>query len=240
MRRVWFGLAASLSLAACEGGLPQFGAGDKAAGGKKASTAQGQTEATVTRNKVRIIGVDGFCVDPVSTRSSAAQAFLVFGNCAAITGNPDQPQPYLRAVATATVTSSGITGEGSVRPQVANLNAFFRTDAGRSRLSRSGDASLVDILDGFTDDGALFLHVKDTSPAAFEGAQDTYWRSYFDAGNSVVAASIIGFSETPVSKSEGLDVLRNFVDRNQRAPAAIAPVIGEKPAGDRLLGRLFP
>lgn len=244
MRNSWVGLcvglAASLTLAACEGQLPQFGKSVGAAGGKATSKAVGRSEVTVTRNKVRILGTDGFCVDPVSTRSAAAQAFVVFGNCAAITRNPDQPQPYLRAIATATVTSSGITGEGAIRPQVANLNAFFRTDPGKVALSRSNTAETVTVIDGFTEDGALYLRVKDLSPAHFEGAQDSYWRAYFDAGNSSVALSVIGFSETPVTASEGLDVLRGFVERNQRPPAAIASVTDNKPDGGDLLDRLFP
>lgn len=244
MRKTWFGpvllLAASLTLAACEGQLPQFGKTLGSAGGKATSKAVGQTEATVTRNKTRIIGTEGFCVDPVSTRSGAAKAFLVFGNCAAITGNPEQPQPYLQAVATATVTSSGITGEGAVGPQVANLNSYFRTQPGKTALSRSNAAESVTVMEGFTEDGALYLRVKDSSPTVFEGAQDSYWRAYFDAGNSVVAMSVIGFSETPVSGVEGLDVLRGFVERNQRTPAAIQPVLAGKPATGGVLDRLFP
>lgn len=238
MRRIWFGLAASLLLAACEGALPQFGNLVGSAGSSGSSNARGQTEATVTRNKVRIIGVEGFCIDPVSTTSTAADAFLVFGNCAAITRNPEQPQPYLRAVATATVTSSGVTGEGAVRPQVENLMSYFRTASGRTALSRVNTPETVNVLNGFTDDGALFLRVKDVSPTAFEGAEDTYWRAYFDAGNSVVALSVIGFLDNPISSEESLDVLRNFVDRNQRAPAALAPVTADASGNRGIFGRL--
>ncbi|MEM9582258.1 MAG: hypothetical protein AAGA08_04015 [Pseudomonadota bacterium] len=240
MRKVWVGLAASLVLAACEGRLSQFGQNFGAAGSQSGSKKVGQTEATVTRNKTRILAVDGFCVDPVSTRSGTAEAFLVFGNCAAITGNPDQPQPYLRAVATAAVTDSGVTAEGAVRPQVANLNAYFRTAAGRAALSRSNVADTVEVLDGFADDGALFLRVRDSSDTSFEGAAETYWRAYFDAGNSVVALSVIGFSQSPISSGESLDVLRSFVDRNQRAPAALTSIATNNPADDGPLKRLFP
>lgn len=189
----------------------------------------GQREATVTRNKVRLTAPEGFCVDPVSTKSTRAQAFVVFGNCASITGNTDEPQPWVPAVVTATVTSSGLSGDGAVAPQVANLNAFFRTADGKTALSRAGDPATVTILEGFAERGALMLRVKDTSPASFDGAQDSYWRAYFDAGSSVVAVSVIGVAKTPVSAAEGLDTLRGFVKRNRKELPAAAAEVGAKP-----------
>lgn len=239
--RIGVGLAASLLLTACEGGLPRFDNVLKAAGGASGGTkAVGQRETTVTRGKVRLQGPDGFCVDPRSTTSAAAQAFVVFGNCAAITGNPEQPQPYVPAIATATVTSSGLTGEGAIAPQVARLNAFFRSNQGRAMLSRSGEAGTVTIGESFAEDGALFIRVRDTSPAAFKGAQPSYWRSYFDAGASVVAMSVIGVADAPVSSGEGLDVLRRFVAGNRRSATGSFTVKVAKPRGGGLLDRLFP
>lgn len=224
------GLAASLTLAACEGELSQFGKTEGAADGNVAvSDVKGQREATVTRKKVRLIGTDGFCIDPRSTRDQQAEAFVVFGNCAAITGNPNEPQPWVKSIVTASVTSSGLTGEGAVAPQVANLNAYFRTEEGRAALSATGEADTINIKNGFTESGALFLRVEDTGPAAVEGAQTTYWRGYFDAGTSVVAMSVIGFADSPVTSAEGLDVLRGFVGRNKRAPAALTADAGAKP-----------
>ena len=235
------GLAAMLTLAACEGELSQFGKTGASSGGTPAvSDAKGQREATVTRNKVRLIGTDGFCIDPNSTRDQRAEAFVVFGNCAAITGNPNEPQPWLKSIVTASVTSSGLTGEGAIEPQTANLNAYFRTEEGRAALSASGKADTVAIKNGFAEGGALYLRVEDTGPAAVEGAQTTYWRGYFDAGTSVVAMSVIGFADAPVSSAEGLDVLRGFVARNKRAPAALAADAGAKPTEDGLLDRLSP
>ncbi|WP_298361105.1 hypothetical protein [uncultured Litoreibacter sp.] len=236
MAGVWLksclGLAASLALAACEGELAGLAGGSGAADGKPAvSKAVGQREATVTRNKVRLTAPDGFCVDPQSTRATQAQAFVVFGNCAAITGNPEEPQPYVRAITTATVTSSGLTGDGAIAPQVAKLNAFFRTADGRAALSRTRKAETVTVLDGFTERGTLFLRVKDTSPTSFDGAEDSYWRAYFDAGSSVLAISVIGFTNAPITSAEGLDTLRGFVGRNRKPIKTITADAGAKPTG---------
>ena len=239
--RIGVGLAVSLLLTACEGGMPSFEKFRSAAGGGAGgSDAVGQTEATVTRNKIRLRGPEGFCVDPVATKPAAQEAFVVFGNCAAITGNPDQPQPYVPALVTATVTSSGTAAQAAVAPQAENLSSFFRTAEGRAVLSRSGQAGNVKISESFTEDGALFLRVTDTSAAAFEGAQPTYWRAYFDAGTSVVAMSVIGMSKTPVSSGEGLDTLQRFVERNRKPAEGTISVRVAKPDRPGLLDRLFP
>jgi len=50
--------------------------------------------------------------------------------------------------------------------------------------------------------------------------QNTYWRGYTDAEGTVVALSVIGFEGTPISGSDGISVLRGFVDRNQRTAVA--------------------
>ncbi len=229
------GLAASLTLAACEGELAQLTGGDASAGGEaEASKAVGQREATVTRGKVRLVGTDGFCVDPKSTRDQRAEAFVVFGNCAAITGNTEEPQPWVKSIVTASVTSSGLTGEGAVTPQAERLNSFFRTEEGRAALSSSGDAETVQIESGFVEGGAVYLRVEDLGAAAVEGAQTTYWRAYFDAGTSVVAMSVIGFAQSPVSAADGLDVLRGFVSRNRRYSDALAAESDAKPTDDTL------
>ncbi len=201
-------------LAGCESGLPSLAS----LGGGAASSAEGQAAVTVTRQEVNLSGPRGFCVDPVSTRDAASQAFVVFGNCAAITGNPEEPQPWLQAVVTATVTASD--GGLSVAPQAPALLEFFRTPGGRATLSRTEDAQTVSILESFVEDGSIYLHVRDTSPPVFGGAQNTYWRGYTDADGTVVALSVIGFEGTPISGSDGISVLRGFVDRNKRAAVA--------------------
>jgi len=199
-------------LTGCEGGLPSLGS----FGGT--STVEAQETVTVTRQEVNLSGTRGFCVDPVSTRDAAGQAFVVFGNCAAITGDPTEPQPWLQAVVTATVTAGD--GGMSVAPQAPALLEFFRTPGGRATLSRTEDAQTVSILESFVEDGSIYLHVRDTSPPVFGGAQNTYWRGYTDADGTVVALSVIGFEDTPISGSDGISVLRGFMDRTRQAEVA--------------------
>jgi len=78
----------------------------------------------------------------------------------------------------------------------------------------------VSILESFIEDGSIYLHVRDTSPPVFGGAQNTYWRGYTDADGTVVALSVIGFEDTPISGSDGISVLRGFMDRTKQAEVA--------------------
>jgi hypothetical protein len=243
--RAGFGLAVSLLLTACEGGLPDLRDIARPVG-STATSEIGQTEIRVTDRQVALRAPSGFCIDPVSTRNDAGQAFVVFGNCAAITGNPDQPQPFLQAIATTTVTSSGLTGEGAVAPQADQLLTFFQTTQGRTVLSRSGEPLRVAIDDAFVETGTVFLYVIDESPPSFAGAQRSYWRAYFDAGTSVVALSVIGMGDDEIARLDGLTVLRDFVELNARAPliaevAPETPAPGAAPTGTTpgLLDRLF-
>ena len=199
--------------------LPSFGT---ILSGPEDTAAQGQSEITVTRSAVSLTAPDGFCVDPVSTRNTASEAFVVFGNCAAITGNNKQAQPFVNAIVTATVSSVGLASDAAIAPQSDALVGFFRSNAGKRALSRSADPAAVRIGDGFAEDGAVFLLVADSSPIHFDGAMKSYWRSYFDAGGAVIAMSVIGFEKDPISGGEGLSLLRRFKERNARAPSVLS------------------
>lgn len=239
--RLGVGLAASLVLAACEGELSRLGEMIESAGGGFRTGPQA-ANAIVVRRDLRLEAISGFCVDPVSTRNGATQAFVVFGNCAAIAKNAADPQPIVNAIVTATATPSGNAGEGAIAPQLQSLMAFFEGDGGRQALSRSGTAETVTVLESFTDGQTIYLRVRDESPPAFAGAQERYWRAYFDAESSVIAMSIFGTEASPVTKSDGLHLLQAFVERNQRGPDPVKAALrdaGAKPAPPGLLNRIF-
>ncbi|MEM6407644.1 MAG: hypothetical protein AAF700_04420 [Pseudomonadota bacterium] len=208
-------LAGCSNLPGLEGLLP----------GPQQAVSQAQTEITVTQSAVSLTAPNGFCVDPVSTRDAASEAFVVFGNCAAITGDTSQAQPSVNAIVTATVSSVGLASNAAIAPQSEALVGFFQSNAGKRALSRNADPGAVRIGDGFAEDGAVFLLVADSSPIHFKGAMKSYWRSYFDAGAAVVAMSVIGFEENPISGSEGLTLLRRFKERNARTPS-VTPLRG--------------
>ncbi|NNK79643.1 MAG: hypothetical protein HKP40_13140 [Litoreibacter sp.] len=170
----------------------------------------GKTEIDVTQDKIRLAGPQGFCIDPRSVRSSETEAFVMFGNCAAITGSVQSAQPQVQAVATASVITNSF-GTPQVSSATKDLTALFSTADGRTALSRSNSAESVAVLDTFVRDGALYLFARDTSPANLENAEQTYWRAYFDVGNSLVTVSVIGFEDAPLSRDAGMTTLDQFV-----------------------------
>ncbi|MFY0693210.1 MAG: hypothetical protein JXR14_14955 [Paracoccaceae bacterium] len=178
------------------------------------------TEIEVTQEKVRLAGPAGFCIDPRSVRSGETEAFVMFGNCAAISRNAQFAQPAIQAVATASVINSSF-GTPAVSNATKDLTALFSTENGRAALSRSNAADSVAVLNTFVRDGALYLFARDTSPDNFTNAEQTYWRAYFDVGNSLVTVSVIGFQDAPLSRDAGMTTLSEFVEiiRNQPKPS---------------------
>ena len=199
----------------------------------------GQTTIQVTQDRVTLAGPRGFCVEPSATRASLDEAFVIFGNCAAITGSPDEEQPDVPAIATASVTSSGLSG-ASIEGSVKQLQAFLASDEGRRTLSRSGNPDTIEVIDSFAANGALFLHAKDTSPSILRGAANTYWRAYFDVRSSIVTISILGFQTIPLSSDDGLETLKGFAARIQSQPDPVGqPSANPKSKTKGLFGRLF-
>lgn len=210
--RLWRGLAAVTLLVSACGNIPFGGA----------SRAPAQSEIIVTSDRVILRGPTGFCVDPESSNHRPAQAFIVFGNCAAIAGDEEQPQPFVNAIAVATVLPSGETVRSIAASEVA-LAEFFGSDTGRAALSASGEASNVEILDSFSRNGAFFIHARDTGEGGLAGSSDTFWRGYFDVKNSLVAVSVIGLKATPLSSTDGLQTLYDFGNAIMEGQEAAKP-----------------
>lgn len=197
--RLWGGLAAvALAVSAC-GELPLGGLSKTAA----------QNEITVTSDRVILRGPTGFCVDPESSTHRPSQAFVVFGNCAAIAGDEEQTQPFVAATAFVTVLPSGPDMPSVASSEVA-MEEFFRSEEGKRLLSGSNDARTVEVLDSFNRQGAFFVHARDTGGGRPPGSDDTYWRGYFDVKSSLVTVSVIGFDDNPLSSAEGLQTLYDF------------------------------
>lgn len=168
-----------------------------------------QSEIIVTSDRVVLRGPTGFCVDPKSSKHRPSQAFVVFGNCAAITGDKELPQPFVNAIATATVLPSGRQVPSIADSGVA-LSTYFSSDAGKAALSATGDAKSIEVLDSFTRNGAFFIHAREKGQPVLPGTANTYWRGYFDVKNSMVALSVIGLKDAPLSSADGLQTLYDF------------------------------
>ena len=177
--------------------------------GREPSYAPIEKEQPLPLHGVTLAGPRGFCVDRASSDANADPAVVVFGNCAAISGNPFSEQPKKPALLTASVARLSAP-EAAIGATMSAVDGFFRSEKGRAVLSRTGRAESVDVLESLAEDGAYYVRIEDRSPRAVPGADATYWRSYFDLGANVVSASAIGFERAPLSRDEGLKLLRDF------------------------------
>ncbi|MEP5762213.1 MAG: hypothetical protein ABJ327_23455 [Litoreibacter sp.] len=205
-------LAAVAGLSACGGAglkLPET-SDDKAVG-----------SVTVTRGKVTLTGPTGFCVDPENANQTPESAFVVFGNCAAITGTSNASRPPVNAIVTTTVRMAD-PSVPKIDQSAQQLASFFDSNAGHILLSRDNTSESVSVNEsGATEDGAFFLHITDASAGIPQGASNTYWRSYFDIKNTLVTVSVLSLNTTPLTRDEGLDLLRTFTSMVQQNPGNV-------------------
>ncbi len=175
----------------------------------------------VTSDLVTITGPRGFCVDPTSTQNGGGTGFVLLGNCAAISGSARAAQPDVAAVLTATVSAPS---EGaSLTANLDALDGFFRSDDGRALLSRSGDASSVQILETRTSGAMFLLHARDTSAGDMVGVATDYWRAYMDIGQRLATLSVLSLTDADISDATALATLTDFAGAVRQANSADLP-----------------
>jgi len=184
---------------------------------------------------VTIEGPRGFCVDSKFSQTGGDTAFVLLGNCRVVSPRSRGASPKVKALLTASVSGNGAKS-GGVANISENLDRFFRSDTGRTALSRSSDPGTVQVLDTFQKDGAFYLRARDTSKGIVPGASQDYWRSYFSLDGQIFSVSVIGFRSDPLPPEKGLAIAREFTglirQRNggRVTPVAtpvIAPVVAE-------------
>ena len=183
-----------------KGGVSRTGTG---AAGARSATVE------VAGRSLQIAGPRGYCVDAASIEVSGANAFALLGPCPVISRSPLAPHPDRAAILTATFGPA--TTQGGVQQSAQRMEAFFRSDAGRAALSRSGDAGSVLIMDSFFNDGVYYLRARDSSPAIVPGAAPDSWRAWFDLPGQIASVSVTGTTSQPLSPDQGLDLTRRFV-----------------------------
>lgn len=224
-----------LFLAGC--GAARFGGGGGTAdGGGRSFTPSASTSSSieVAGREIVIKGPEGFCVDKSLSQTGGDTAFVLLGNCRVVSPGRGGGQPRVKALLTASVSGSG--AGGGVRDSTASMDRFFRSDTGRTALSRESDPGTVEVLETFENDGMFFLRARDTSPGIVPGAADDYWRAYFDLSGQIVSVSVIGFADKPLSPAKGLSTLREFADlirsSNGAAPAPVVTAATEEDVDD--------
>ena len=175
----------------------------------------------VSGRPIIIEGPRGFCMDRQASQIAEDNAFVLLGNCNAVSTNGRGASPKIKALLTATISGSG---QGSVTDSMNSMDAFFRSETGRTALSRSSDPGTVQILDSFQQDDVYYLRARDSSTGIVPDASDDYWRAYFDLRDQIVSVSVIGFQSDPISPDVGLSTVQEFTglirNRNDGTPMA--------------------
>ena len=200
-------LFAGFALAACEGGI--------------AVSRAAPERILVADDSVVVAGPPGYCIDRTASRETAGSAFVLLGSCASLSGGAEAPAP--RVPGLLTVAVSGDVGDGA---PLDSLGPFFRSEPGRAVLSRTGDPDSVRILDIRPQDGALFIHARDTASGPLPQIADEYWRAFLDVNGRLVTVSVTGFDARPMSKDTGLATLEALADRLRLENGGTAPAAG--------------
>lgn len=178
----------------------------------------GVDRVALTSDQLPVMAPPGFCVDPTETRDNGAAAFVLFGNCAAVTDQRLARQPQNHAILTAAISEPAT--EGGIAASMAGLPDFFRSADGAAVLSRSGDPDAVEVLQTFVAGDVFFLRASDSSPGAVPGVQDVYWRAYFDMGPRIATLSVLALEDTGTSEAAQLSLLETFVAQTRAAGAS--------------------
>lgn len=201
-------------------------------------TGGAPAEAVVTSDLVVVTGPPGFCIDDGATRAEGDTAFVLLGNCAAISGSRRAAQPDVPVVLTAAISDA--SDEGSIAESVSDLDTYFRSEDGMRLLSRTQDPESVTILETAVRGDMFLLHATDTSAGAVEGVGDDYWRAYMDLGPRIATLSVLALEEAGVTREQSLATLMSFTGSVQAANgAASASVAAAAPPPRARSGGLF-
>ncbi|MBV0913318.1 hypothetical protein [Anianabacter salinae] len=166
------------------------------------------TRFAVSGGDVVIAGPRGFCVDPGASSATGTPAFVLLSSCVSVTGSARAARPAQNALLTASVATAPPRGPDG--PDLAEaLRQFFATEAGRAAIARSGDPADVTLADASVDGDGVVLWVEDRGPGRPELASG-YWRGVFALNGRLVTVSAIGYADRPLSRDDGLRLVRQF------------------------------
>jgi hypothetical protein len=219
--RLWAACCVLALLPGCVGGLGGGGTGGAPA------------EAVVTSDQIVVIGPSGLCVDETATRSENDTAFVLLGNCAAISNSRRAAQPELPVVLTAAISEA--SDGGSIAESLADLDPYFRSEEGLALLSRTQDAGSVNVIETLVEEDQFLIHASDTSTGAMEGVAQDYWRAYFDLDRRIATLSVFALDGETVTREDSLNALRAFSRTVRLANAGegvatVSPQTAEAPA----------
>ncbi len=203
-------LLAAVFLAACED-LPTI-----ETSGQSITTRKVSDSVVLAGGDVVVKGPRGYCIDRQSSRLASDPAFVLLGNCASLSGDPESGIPGILGILTASVTKRGAASEfdGAALDQ---MRGFFERANGRALLARDGNPASVDVHDSVARNGVLFLRLNDQSDNVAPGLSSQYWRGLFVLNGRLVTISFFDFADNAHSTGASFDTLAAFLDSIRNA-----------------------
>jgi hypothetical protein len=184
------------------------------------SAAPTRMAVSVGGAALTIAGPRGYCIVPRDSRSSDDGAFVLLGSCASIAARAGASALSDPAILTASVS----TGGAGIEAGFPRMAEFFRSEAGRRALSRSGKAESVEVLHASSRNGVFFLQVRDRSTAGDAGVGTDYWRAIMAVRGQIVTLTVLALKDQPLEAAKKRAVLEAFIARiRAENPGAVAP-----------------
>jgi hypothetical protein len=150
-----------------------------------------------------VAGPRGFCVDKASSRTRAANPFVLMASCASIGSDSSVPRQNALLVASAT------RGTG---PTQLGYERFFASPEGRASLSQTGDPTTVSVDEVSSKNGVFRLQLTDSSlPQDTSGLAPTAWRGLFELNGSIVSVKVFSLAQSPLSRDAGFGLVDEFI-----------------------------
>lgn len=160
---------------------------------------------SVLGGAMTVASPSGYCIDKASARQQNDGAVVLIGRCSGKSGSP----PAVISVTMGGAGSAGVLADGG-----AELTAFFGSPAGRTALSRTGDANAVQILKAASLDGAYALYIA-------EAGVDDYWRAVLGLSGRLVTVSVQGPAGGALDAAGGQRLLGAAIVALRRANPAL-------------------
>jgi hypothetical protein len=168
-----------------------------------ALSKQAALKVALSQSGVTLVGPSGYCVDKTSITRASAALFP----CAIFTTSIIEVPDDIGALRLTIEPKTG--NNGSI--DATALEAFLRSEKGKSMLARSGKADAVQIERTELTKEAFYLRVLDTSPSAYGKTNIGEWRAITQLNGRLSIASAGGYGRIQMEEGASLRLLKSFV-----------------------------
>lgn len=177
-------------------------AGCLAGAGCAMSFGGGQAPATLALSSGGpvIAGPRGFCIDTAQSHEAGTDAFVLLGSCASLSHSTTAERPPAKAVLTASVTAA-TPGAAPLAKSFKQLETYFRSEAGRAALSRSGNAATVKVVRSQIAGDVLLIELTDTAASGANRVQARSWRGLMEIRGRIVSLTVLGLADEPLNST---------------------------------------